>query len=71
MSYEMENLAELVRRVGWVEGRVQLRREILNKVDSLNLNENSSDSDYRNAFQVIMEVMIDSIDLEDLSDAKG
>lgn len=69
MSYEMENLAELVRRVGWVEGRVQLRREILDAVNALCLDEESPDSDYRNAFLVIMDVMLESTKIEDISNA--
>lgn len=69
MSYEMENLAQMVRRVGWVEGRIQLRREILDAVNALCLNEESLDSDYREAFLAIMDVMVESTKVEDISNA--
>jgi hypothetical protein len=70
MSYEMENLAQMVRRVGWVEGRIELRRAILDAVNSLCLSEESADSEYKDAFLAIMDVMVESTKVEDISDAK-
>jgi len=71
MSYEMENLSKMIRRVGYLEGRSQLRQDIINKVASLDLNENSPDSDYRKAYVAIMSELIDSIDKEGPASGEG
>lgn len=64
MTVETASIIQMAKRIGWYEGRTNLRSEILKVVDkSIALNE-ANEEQLRDTLRGVMEVLLASIDAE-------
>jgi hypothetical protein len=54
-------LASMARKVGWHEGRSELRQKILVSVQEKQLTEASSGEDFKKAYLDILEILLQSV----------